>query len=171
MNGIAAQLRDIHGLDAIPAWPPAPGWWLLGLLVLLLLWLLLRLIIGMRRHPLGTWHREAYQELLRLRRQADSYSGTELARRFSELLRRIAMARGGREHVAALSGEAWLDWLSRHDPNGFDWHRHDDLLLRLPYAPQNSNRADDPALRQRLQTLIDAALPWTRRPGGQRAAL
>jgi len=39
-------LRDIHGLDQVPLWPMAPGWWYLigalGLLLLLALGLLLR---------------------------------------------------------------------------------------------------------------------------------
>ena len=38
-------LRDIHGLDAIPWWPMAPGWWyLIGAAVLLLLLALRRLL-------------------------------------------------------------------------------------------------------------------------------
>ena len=45
MAAVNIPIRDIHGLDAIPWWPPGPGWWLVGLLVLSAgagIWLLLR---------------------------------------------------------------------------------------------------------------------------------
>jgi hypothetical protein len=46
-----------------------------------------------------------------------------VATEFSELLRRIAMARHGRTACAGLHGEDWLAWLTEHDPKGFDWRR------------------------------------------------
>ncbi|MBT8063277.1 MAG: DUF4381 domain-containing protein [Xanthomonadales bacterium] len=36
------QLRDIHGAPDVPWWPPAPGWWVLAVLVLFALFLLVR---------------------------------------------------------------------------------------------------------------------------------
>lgn len=46
------QLRDIRGLDAVSWWPPAPGWWIGALLLLLTLiglFLLIRHFIRYRR--------------------------------------------------------------------------------------------------------------------------
>ena len=39
---LLAQLADIHGAAQPGWWPPAPGWWLLGLILLALLALALR---------------------------------------------------------------------------------------------------------------------------------
>jgi hypothetical protein len=112
-------LRDIHGLDAIPWWPLAPGWWyLVGLAGLLLLF------VGIRY-------------------------------RLSELLRRIAMVRSGRQQAASLTGDIWLLWLGEHDNTGFAWERHGRILLTAPYMP--------PAMsveRKELATLIRAATRW-----------
>ena len=46
---LLSQLIDIHATGEPSAWPPAPGWWVLGLLLLLvLLWLaaLLTVVTG-----------------------------------------------------------------------------------------------------------------------------
>ena len=84
----------------------------------------------------------------------------------SELLRRIAMARCGREACAGLSGEAWLDWLSQNDPRRFDWRARGRLLLELPYRPP-----DDTDYGAQMHELVDAALAWTSADGaGRRAA-
>ena len=34
-NSVLAQLRDIQPPEAISAWPPAIGWWLLAIIVAL----------------------------------------------------------------------------------------------------------------------------------------
>lgn len=166
MNDIAGQLRDIHGLDAISAWPPAPGWWLVAAVAMLGVWLLFLAVVRLRRYPPGSWNRGAYRELIYLRSQANAFTSNELARRLSELLRRIAISRYGREGVAALQGQDWIDWLSRHDPRGFRWQDHAELLLRLPYAPPADGTAGEAEIQRRLLLLIDAAMRWTRRQAG-----
>jgi hypothetical protein len=147
-------LRDIRGLDAIGWWPPAPGWWLIAILVLILAvgatWIL-------RKRWLASldWRIEAMQHLRALRRQLHRREPKNVAGDLSELLRRIAIARGGRRTCAGLVGEAWLDWLNHDDPNGFDWKQRGQMLLELPYAPPHIRaRVDE------IRDLIDAAIRW-----------
>lgn len=160
-NLLGDQLRDIRGLDEIPWWPLAPGWWLVAIGVLALLWLLSnrRLAVPRWSRPVRrvAWQRAAARELHQLRRRVARDDSKLLAGELSELLRRIAIARCGRESCAGLTGPAWLEWLAAHDPVGFDWVRHGTLLTRLPYAPPSQGEKATV-----LQTLIDAALAWTR---------
>ena len=156
---LASQLRDIRGLDAVPWWPPGPGWWLLAVLCIALAITLFHLARHLRRYPLGSWHRSAWRELHRLRKQAQAMPPEQLASALSELLRRIAIARVGREQAAALTGERWLAWLQEHDPAGFAWSEHGKPLLTLPYAPPDAQLAG----REQLLDLVDATFAWTGR--------
>ncbi len=148
------QLRDIQGLDPIPWWPPAIGWWLaalgvvLGVALLIWLW-------RVARRPSMSWRRDAQRQLRALRRRMRTEEPKTIAGELSELLRRIAIVRAGREQAAGLIGDSWLDWLVANDPTGFDWQSRGQLLLDLPYAPPG--HYDEP---ERLQQLIDAALGW-----------
>ena len=152
-----SQLRDIHGLDSIPWWPPAAGWWIGAALLVLLALLLTLLVRHLTRYPPGSWKQEARYALRQLRRQRHTLTPKESASRLSELLRRIAIARFGRQRSARLSGREWLEWLGRQDPNGFDWPQRGGILLQLPYAPDDWT-PDEQALDQ----LTDAALQMVR---------
>jgi len=169
---MTGQLRDIHGLDPISWWPLAPGWWIsaaLFLLTAVALYLVARHLI---RYPPGSWRREAQVALRDLWRQRNQLSQKESAARLSVLLRRIAIARFGREKTASISGFEWLAWLQQSDPNGFDWTERGHILLNLPYAPE-----DWQAKPGELDELISAALElvahsregvhywWKKRPG------
>ena len=161
---MAQQIYDIQGLDSIPWWPPAAGWWIvLGLLVLAVTagFLAVRHFL---RYPPGSWRGEAQRALRELRRQRNRRTQKEIAAGLSELLRRIAIASSGRQRTAALTGEEWLLWLEQSDPNGFPWRRHGALLLELPYMPEGRDGAGD-----QLDGLILAALRMTaRHRGGKR---
>jgi hypothetical protein len=149
----AEQLHDIRGLDPISWWPLASGWWLVFLgclfLLALVLWLLQRL------SP-NRWRWEARAELRRLRRRLRSEDPRLVLEQFSELLRRIAMARHGRDRCAGLAGEEWLRWLSENDPGRFDWAGRAPWLDELPYAPPG----DEPKPAE-LRATIEAAMTWT----------
>lgn len=156
------QLRDIHGIQGVPWWPPAPGWWLIvgGILALGYLSWHFRTSLRLRIPPLpvftvGSWRWDAARRLRDLRRRAGGQDLKQTAGEVSELLRRIAMARLGRESCAGLTGEDWLTWLTGHDPKGFDWLRDGRLLLEAPYAPPGR-----PADTSVLLRLIDAAYEW-----------
>ena len=154
---LVTQLRDINGLDTIPWWPLATGWWLLAALFIVLVFALISLLRNLRHYPAGSWHRDAWKQLRALRQQAPSMPVEQLAADLSELLRRIAVARLGRDRAAGLTGERWLDFLQKHDPAGFAWTRWGKPLLALPYAPSGTRQE----YREQLVPLIDAALVWT----------
>jgi hypothetical protein len=159
-----ALLRDIHDIDPLSWWPPAPGWWLLALflvLVALAAWrwherLSLRLPIpGI---TLGTWRWDAAAALRDLQRRARVTGDLKaILGELSELLRRIAMARRGRDACAGLTGTDWLDWLTEHDPRGFPWRERGHLLVAGPYAPAST--LEKPA-RADVLALIEAAVTW-----------
>jgi hypothetical protein len=156
------QLRDIHGIQSVPWWPPGPGWWLLAAAVLALAFLTwrFRAQIRLRVPPLpfftvGSWRWDAARRLRDLRRRARTQDGKQTAGELSELMRRIAMARLGRDACAGLSGEDWLAWLGGNDPKGFDWQQQGRLLVHAPYAPPG-----DLGRSRELLLLIDAAYDW-----------
>lgn len=163
-----ATLRDIHDISPLSWWPPAPGWWLLMLgLVLLSLaawrWRAqlnrLSLRIPVPGITLGSWRWDAAAALRDLRsRVRKGQDAKIIIGELSELLRRIAMARLGRPACAGLQGARWLDWLAAHDPKGFPWHERGRLLVDGPYAP--ARHLESMRETGELLALIDAALGW-----------
>lgn len=176
MNEAVPQIRDIHGFEGVPWWPPGPGWWVLagGLVALILLaWRFrstLRLRIPIPVITLGDWRWDAARQLRALRRQVqrDELKLKDAAGTVSELLRRIAMARLGRGACAGLTGTDWLAWLRANDPNRFDWETQGQLLLDAPYAPPVDRGA---GTRQAdLIALIDATHDWVASEGPRKKA-
>ena len=102
-------------------WPLAPGWW--GVIALLLM----SLAIGFwwRRRPgrpsFKHWQRAALRELTQLQAtpRLTASDDATIARGLQHLLRRYAVARYGRDTVAALQGEAWIAFVISH--GGTDW--------------------------------------------------
>ncbi|MEN8165633.1 MAG: DUF4381 domain-containing protein [Acidobacteriota bacterium] len=88
--------------EAVPWWPPAPGWYVLAGLVLIALgWLVLKVF---RR-----WRADAYRRAaLRLVRVVEQSGSTA---ELPALLKRTALSTYPRSDVASLSGEAWLAFL------------------------------------------------------------
>lgn len=106
-----AQLAPSHAPPPPGWWPMAPGWWLILLLGVLLAWGLAR----WWRNPARRRRLAALAELRRIRAATGAAGGSETAaesaRAIENLLRRYAIAVFGRSRVAALSGEAWLNFL------------------------------------------------------------
>jgi len=150
------QLRDIRGLDQLPWWPLAPGWWLLlGFMLLLIVATVIW--IQWRRFRQRGWQRIAQRELSNLLQQ--KLETKEQLKQLGILLRRVAMQRYGRHTCASLTGERWLAWLTEHDPQGFNWLQAGQFLVKLPYQPL-------PLVihEQQLQILYQAVKVWIEFP-------
>lgn len=128
-----AQLRDIHLPDAIGYWPPAPGFYILGICVLAVLigggFLLIRHILN------GRSKRQALRVLETYRQDYLKQSNSQLsAAQISELLKRVALVYYPRERVASLQGDAWVDFLTQTARN-IDFKPVRALLVECPFQP------------------------------------
>ena len=143
MSDPLAELRGYHPPDPVSWWPPAPGWWLVALLIVgLLIWVTVWALGAWRRRRLaGAAPRAALDELAALRAaHARDGDAAAFARGLSRLLRRFALARYPRRAVAGLSGEDWLVFLDAHGGGGRFQAGPGRELLTAPYRP-----AGDPA--------------------------
>ncbi|MEM7763453.1 MAG: DUF4381 domain-containing protein [Pseudomonadota bacterium] len=132
MNPESLPLRDIHLPEAVGWWPLAPGWWLLVGIVLgiagAIVWRATRLPSRRRRLALQNLNRSyvAWRE---------HQNSPRLLTELSALLRQHAIAEFGRQGVAGLSGQAWIDQLNA----GLDTAPFSDsisaLLLQAAYRP------------------------------------
>ncbi len=107
----ALPLREIHLPDAVGWWPPAPGWWILPILVLLaagIIWYS-RLLYKRRRYSAINMARK---ELVRIKsRYAVDRDAGHCVRSVSGLLRRLCISVFPRAESAGLTGAEWLAFL------------------------------------------------------------
>lgn len=103
MTNDPASLGNLHGIvvpSPVPYWPPAAGWYVVGILLLSLglAWLI---------HALLEYRRAAYRRaaLVELK------SATTMEE-VATLLKRTAIAASSRDQVASLSGQDWMAWLA-----------------------------------------------------------
>lgn len=133
---LLSQLRDIHAAADPGWWPPAPGWWLLGLLALLGVAALLRLMA--RRWRVRRRRRRWLLALDRLEREFDpSAQSREYLAALNRLFRAVAIRAFPDTDCARLEGDAWVHFLRARTPLT---HGADCLaaLARGPYEPAPS---------------------------------
>jgi hypothetical protein len=160
MNSAAQEallLRDIH-LPGDPSfWPPAPGWWLLAMVLLALLsW---TAVAAWRRYRIHRQRQRVLGALAALEDQFRAGQSPEHLARISMLLRRLALMRFPREKVAALTGGGWLGFLDETGGNGRFCEGPGRVLAAGPYQR---------ALPQDLDTsgLIALVREWVERNAG-----
>ncbi len=102
-------LRDIHLPEPISWWPPAPGWW--GILALFIL-LLLPTLLVLRLRNKGELRRTSKASIERVFAEYKIHCNSRhLIDELSMLLRRISLSHYPRSEVAGLTGDAWLEFL------------------------------------------------------------
>jgi hypothetical protein len=128
----ALELRDVHAPPFPDFWPPAPGWWVMAVLLAALL--VTVSVYLYRRYKL---HRQRRQVLSTLDTLVAGYS-PEAAVGFvtgvSMLLRRVALRRFPRRRVAALFGADWCRFLDETGGDGGFSRGAGQVLASGPYA-------------------------------------
>ena len=107
MNSDPASLQNLNDI-VLPApvawWPPAPGWYVVAVvLAVLTAWWCIRVF----RH----WRANAYRRAALRSFAAIKAGGMEQAQELPALLKRTALSAWPREQVAALSGAQWHAFL------------------------------------------------------------
>lgn len=159
-----AQLRDIRTPDPAGWWPPAPGWWILALLVLAALaagvWLLYQ------RRAKNAYRRSAREELesawKSLQQDGDRES---YVHSLSQILRRTALVAYPPPLINALHGRAWLEFLDETsddaESTAFSQGPGRDLAT-LPYRPVSQDKD--------LEPLHHVVMQWLKGHGTLKAA-
>ncbi|MGA9573674.1 MAG: DUF4381 family protein [Lysobacterales bacterium] len=151
---LLSQLKDIHSAAPAPWWPPAPGWWVLALLVLVLLgWLLrralARLRVQRRRKQMLGWidHLNANVDP---QRDPQTYIST-----LNRIFKLVALRAFPERQCAVMNGQDWTDFLIENMaglPSA-------ELLKALATGPY------DPASNFDPERLSQLTRHWIRRHG------
>jgi hypothetical protein len=141
------NLFDIVTPPAVPWWPPAPGWFVVGgaavVLVIRLAWW------AWKRWRAAAYRRAALAEWQRLKtRAADPEERGAALRQLPELIKRTALAAFPRDEVASLSGTAWLQFLDRTGRTDAFTRGTGQLLSELAYDPRLSTQLDSAAVEE-----------------------
>jgi hypothetical protein len=135
-----ASLQNLHDIvvpDPIPLLPPAPGWYALGLSVLvLLIWFCVNRYLSWGRNR---YRREALAALDRFEKElADTTQYRKILPQLPQLVKRTALAAYGRARVASLVGSDWLAFLDNTGSTDVFGKGNGSLLLQCSYEPATS---------------------------------
>lgn len=146
---VLAQLHDIETPSPAGLWPPAPGWWLLTVLILLIL--ILGSVLLWRRHQRHAPRREALAQLATLSSEPDR---SDWYAALNRLLKQTAVTLYPADNPLALTGNQWRDFLARtSDVPGDDWEK----LIRASYQPASDT---SPVEASRLAERWIRRQPW-----------
>lgn len=99
------NLHDIHTPPPVSWWPLAPGWWIAAACVFLL-----GAFIWWWMHRAAPWRKQALRELAQLETTLAREPAVAIAG-ISVIVRRVSLTVRDPVTVAALTGDAWLEFL------------------------------------------------------------
>ncbi len=155
-----SQLRDIHLPDPVSFWPPAPGWWILLLCVLIGLAFLARhaIVAMIRRRRLESVMHELDQAYVRFTEQSAfentrNQAGLDFLATVNVLLKRVAQVMYPDSTSSRLTGRDWLHFLDACDQGSAFSQGPGSVLADGAYKP--AFNADGNALYQAASTWIE----------------
>ena len=126
------NLHDIIVPEAVGFFPPAPGW---NIILLLLLALLFHTLVkAYMRYKRSLYRREALKELDTYRQHSKENASSLLM-----LAKRVAMAAYGREVIAKLYDDAWWDFMEKHSKAKVGSETREDIAKLLYDASYTMN--------------------------------
>jgi hypothetical protein len=151
---LLSQLRDIHAAAPVPWWPPAPGWWVLAILLLVLLTWLLRLArarykIRQRRKQMLAWV-DHLNASIDPQRDPQAYLST-----LNRIFKLVALRAFPGQQCAVLAGQDWADFLKEKMKNSTSA----DSISVLASGPYDPAPQFDPDMISELTRL------WIRQHG------
>ena len=151
---ILSQLRDIHGAPDVPWWPPAPGWWVLAILLAYVLFLLTRHF--RQRYRAHKRKLQLINFIERVETAVDPLSEPqEFLSRLNRIFKIVALRAFPENHCALMQGREWTEFLQiklGEQASGEELS----ALATGPYQPQPSFSAD---------ALSGLAKKWVKRYG------
>jgi hypothetical protein len=163
------ELKDIHLPDSILWWPPAPGWWVLGVVFIIFLFLMLLLLPKLwrwlRYKPVRSLSLKEFYLIKQSHQQQADQKQTLQA--ITTLLRRTVMSKSGRIGHAGVVGDDWINQLNQMSQKDCFTQAQGELLKHGRYQPaiEGQNKADIDSLLQSCENWIKS-LP----KGGSHAA-
>lgn len=152
-----ADLQDIHLPESASWWPPAPGWILLAILMLVAIGFFgTRWMLARRRNR---YRRAALAELEHLALQARANgNAVDTLQMLNALLKRVALHAYPREDVARLHGDAWVRFLVEQGHFDAKSAAAAEMLAKRAYQNPSATGSDP-----QLHTAIEFARQWVRR--------
>lgn len=116
---LLAQLADIHLPEPVSYWPPAPGWWVLAiLLIILATWLIRKSLIAGQRRKIKAHALAEFSNCYDNYSNASGSNISELKIRYineaNTVLKRVALVHFSDPGVAGLGGEEWVDFIRKN---------------------------------------------------------
>ena len=147
---LLSQLRDIHAAPEVPWWPPAPGWWVLAVLLLVVLgWLLRRLHaryrVQQRRKQMLAWVDHLNTSIDPVR-QPQAYLST-----LNRIFKLVALRAFPERQCAVMAGQDWADFLTENMKSTASSESLN-VLASGPYDP--APRFDPEVMSQLTRTWI-----------------
>lgn len=154
MNDPLSQLKDIQLPDPIGWWPLAFSWWVVifsfVVIVLFAVWFL------RDRHRRNAYRREAQAQLMAIENDSNLTAQMKILQ-INALLKQVAITVYGRQTIAALSEQAWVDFLKK---NAQFIAQPAELKSLLAQAYQPVERMAPADLQRALNTLQGYAQQW-----------
>lgn len=130
-QNLLTQLKDIHQPQPVSWWPPAPGWFILTAILLVVCFFLgMFLYKAWRRYYRKRFALTALKNLNMLYQENPT---TSIIAQTATLLKRIMIARYGKNQIAGLTDLEWLSFLDRVSQTNAYTNGVGQCLLTMPY--------------------------------------
>lgn len=170
LEQVLTQLKDIHlpetpifwPLNETLWWPPAPGWWL----VFILLSIVTVSLLNKFFKNLKSFFRQSYvtlalKELTEIEQKLSDSDPIIIVGKIGVLLKKCALIKYKSSNIQSLSGHAWLKFLNKSGNTDEFTLSHGLLLITIPYLDKiNSSSFPTKNLELEIRKLIVSTKKW-----------